>query len=133
MKEVEPKQEERKINESKRGFSLSRLEFFKTISQREKGINIFSTKYLLLICGLIILGFILWGKFKEAGLNNKIAVLKEKISKIDSLYRIDSTEYHDLKNTPSLIEHIAREDYYMKEEGEEIYIIQKAQDNEQED
>lgn len=133
MKEVEDKQNENKKSEGKRGSSLSRLDFFKSIANKEKGLNIFSTRYLLLVCGLIILGFVIYGKVKEASLNNQIAVIKEKISKVDSLYRIDSTEYHDLKNTPSLIEHIAREDYYMKEEGEEVYIIQKAESNEQTD
>ncbi len=133
MIEVEDKQSENKQSESKRAFSFSRLDFFKSFTDGEKSLKIFSTRHLLLICSLVFLGFVIYGKIKEVSLNNQIAILKEKISKVDSLYRIDSTEYHDLKNTPSLIEHIAREDYYMKEAGEEIYIIKKAENNEQED
>ncbi len=130
MKELDDKQSISNKIESKIGFSLSRLEFFKNFTDKEKRRNLFSSKTLYWACGLVLLVFFVWGKFKESRLDNKIAILNEKIEKVESLYRIDSTEFHDLQNTPSLIEHIAREDYYMKEEGEEIYIIKKAEHHE---
>ncbi len=116
--------------ENEKGFSLSRLDIFKSGSKKSIKSSTLLGALPFLVAGGILAFVIVFALFNLGKLDNKIEILEEEIEQVEALYKRDSTEYHDLKNTPSLIEHIAREDYYMKSEGEEIYIIKKAnQDN----
>ncbi len=111
---------------NEKGFSLARLDIFKNTSKKSIK-NSRLLKHFPKILALCIIAFpLIFMLFNLNKLDRRIEELEQELEQIESLYRIDSTEYHDLKNTPSLIEHIAREDYYMKSEGEEIYIIKKV-------
>ncbi len=112
--------------DNERGSSLSRLDFFKSTSQKSIKSGTLLRALPFVVAGSILAFVIVFTWINLSKLDKKIKVLEDEIQQIDSLYKRDSTEYHDLKSTPSLIEHIAREDYYMKSEGEEIYVIKKA-------
>ncbi len=102
----------------------SRLDFFKRLP-REKAKSLFSTKMIAIFCAIVFVVSWLWGAFQTYRLDNQIEALEQQIEDVETAYKMDSTEYHDLKNSPSLIEHIARENYYMKSKGEQIYILKK--------
>jgi cell division protein FtsB len=94
----------------------------------KKLMKFFLNKYIL--TGL---AFAVWALFfdqndymsmlqKERELNNikdNIAYLNTEITKM-------STERNDLLNNPQKLEQYARENYKMKHEGEDIYVIEKA-------
>ncbi len=115
--------------DTRKNSSLSRLDFFKLAYKQPIKSSTLLKALPFVVAGSIFLFISVFAWVNLNKLDNKIAILEEEIEQIEELYKRDSTEYHDLKNSPSLIEHIAREDYYMKSEGEEIYVIKKVSKN----
>ncbi len=113
--------------ESRKGALLSAQDFFKRSSRRPINSSTLLKLLPYIIAATILLSISIFAWINLNKLDKKIAILEEEIKQVESRYKRDSTEYHDLKKTPSLIEHIAREDYYMKSEGEEIYVIKEAE------
>lgn len=92
-------------------------------------------KYLINPYILVLIGFLIWMLFIDDNsflFHRELdAVIDEKKSEIE-LYQteidIDKKNIKKLEN-PDQLENFAREEYYMKKENEEIYIIEYENDS----
>lgn len=92
-------------------------------------------KYLINPYILILIGFLIWMLFIDDNsflFHSELdAIIDEKRSEIE-LYQteidIDKKNIKKLEN-PDQLENFAREEYYMKKENEEIYIIEYENDS----
>ena len=80
---------------------------------------------------LSILGFIIWMLFVDGNswiiqweLSSDINELKEDIEYYQAEIKKDKQSLQELSSNPELLEKFAREQFLMKKEGEQIYIIQ---------
>ncbi len=78
----------------------------------------------ILVTLLLVLGvFFVGGEFISIiQLRIANAKLREQIVHYQESFKRDSTLIENLKN-PEFLEHYARENYFMKAENEEVYII----------
>ncbi len=97
---------------------------FKGLKEK-KWFNFLTNKYIL-----ILLVFLIWMLFLDANsllfhreLNEEIDKIKDQKEHFQKEIQSDKEEIKKLKNDAEL-EKYAREKYYMKKEGEEIYIIE---------
>lgn len=93
---------------------------FKKKEQRYKWI-----KYIVvfLIATIYTTG---WGEYRidrYITLKNRQALVQEMIDTLVPQFQSDSIRLENIRTNPDAIEQIARERYYMKSKGEEIYII----------
>ena len=86
---------------------------------------------------IVFVFFILWVLiFDQNSVINQISI-KKKLKKLkadkefyqDKISK-DSIRLEELKNNPDNIEDFARENYYMKKKGEDIYVIVEKEDEE---
>ncbi len=70
---------------------------------------------------IIVVVIVESSKLREKDL--EISNLELELRQLEGIYERDSTEYYDLTKNKITLERISREDYYMKAEDEEIYII----------
>ncbi len=79
---------------------------------------------------LLTIGFIVWMLFLDVNsylihneLNNEIEDLKESKDYYQKEITQDKKKLTELTTDPEKLEKFAREEYWMKREGEEIYLI----------
>lgn len=95
-------------------------------------------KYLItIVLGILIVGVLDENSFrKRIEYELQISDLKSEIEKYDKQYQEDSKELKTLRLNPKAIEKIAREQYFMKADNEDIFVmssdVQKQQDEEKE-
>lgn len=82
-------------------------------------------KYLIVIVGgFLIVGVLDENSFmKRVQLEWQISDLKEDINKYKSLNEINTKKLRELKRNPSAIKKIARENYFMKADDEDIFVL----------
>jgi cell division protein FtsB len=61
-----------------------------------------------------------WSHFKHKIL---ISELKEEIEIYEGEYQRDQAQIHQLQSNPKAMERIARERYFMKNDGEDIFVL----------
>lgn len=81
---------------------------------------------------LTTLGFIVWMLFLDVNsylihneLNTEIDELEESIQYYDAEISRDKRQLEELTSNPEKLEKFAREQYWMKKPGEEIYLIEE--------
>ena len=96
-----------------------------------KVINKFKYVIALLIFAVVMIfvGDHCWLKRLER--KKEISELKEKIEKEDAKFLEDSLELIALDNDIDAVRKIARERYYMKNSGEDVFLIQDTEDDEE--
>jgi cell division protein DivIC len=82
-------------------------------------------KYLVVtILGIVIVGFAddnsIWNHYRN---KRKIADLQSEIKKYRSQYEHDQARLKSLESNPKAIEKIARENYFMKTDDEDIFVL----------
>ncbi len=82
-------------------------------------------KYIVvLVAGIVLIGFggsnSVWSHFKHKIL---ISELKEEIEIYEGEYQRDQAQIHQLQSNPKAMERIARERYFMKNDGEDIFVL----------
>lgn len=82
-------------------------------------------KYIVvLVAGIVLIGFggsnSAWSHFKHKIL---ISELKEEIEIYEGEYQRDQAQIHQLQSNPKAMERIARERYFMKNDGEDIFVL----------
>ncbi len=82
-------------------------------------------KYLIaLIAFVVIIGFLdtnsVWNRLEIRKVNDS---LRQEILVYEEKSRRDSLRLDELQKNPDAIIHVAREEYFMKRPGEDIYII----------
>lgn len=82
-------------------------------------------KYLIVIVGgFLVVGVLDENSFmKRVQLEWQISDLKEDINKYKSLNEINTKKLRELKRNPSAIKKIARENYFMKADDEDIFVL----------
>ncbi len=82
-------------------------------------------KYLIVIVlGVLVVGFIDENSFlKRIQLEWHISDLKEEIAKYKEQNAIATQKLRELKRNPSAIKKIARENYFMKADDEDIFVL----------
>lgn len=82
-------------------------------------------KYLIVIVGgFLIVGVLDENSFvKRVRLEWQIGDLKEDIDKYKSLNEINTKKLRELKRDPGAIKKIARENYFMKADDEDIFVL----------
>ncbi|WP_040562698.1 FtsB family cell division protein [Hoylesella buccalis] len=82
-------------------------------------------KYLIVfVGGFLIVGVLDENSFmKRVQLEWQISDLKEDINKYKSLNEINTKKLRELKRDPSAIKKIARENYFMKADDEDIFVL----------
>lgn len=82
-------------------------------------------KYLI----VIVAGILIVGVFDENSFRTRIQYelqisdLRDQIRKYDDQYRTDSRKLRELRRNPESIEKIAREEYFMKANDEDIFVL----------
>ena len=83
---------------------------------------------------LATMGFIIWMLFLDVNsylihheLNQEIDELEESIDYYRTEIDRDKKQLEELTGDPEKLEKFAREQYWMKEPGEEIYLIEEAE------
>ena len=81
---------------------------------------------------LTTIGFIIWMLFLDVNsylihheLNTEIDELEESINYYQSEIKTDRKQLEELTSNPEKLEKFAREQYWMKRQGEEIYLIEE--------
>ena len=82
-------------------------------------------KYLI----TIVVGFLIVGVFDENSFRMRIKYelqigeLKDQIRRYETQNRTDTRKLQELRRDPKSIEKIAREDYFMKANDEDIFVL----------
>ena len=89
-------------------------------------------KYLIaLVIFIVFIGFVgdhcLINRFRQ---KSEISELKEKIAAERAKFEADSTTLVALKTDPDAVRKIARERYYMKNSGEDVFMITDEEESE---
>ena len=78
---------------------------------------------------IVVIGFVgdhsLVNRIKQ---KQEISELKEKIDKQVELYNSDKQKLEDLKTDPEAVKRVAHERYYMKTDGEDVFVIEDKLD-----
>ena len=98
-------------------------------------------KYLItIVVGLLIVGVFDENSFRmRVKYQLQINELKDQIKKYETMNRVDTRKLQELRRNPKSIEKIAREDYFMKANDEDIFVLSTDEaanqnnDNDQED
>ena len=82
-------------------------------------------KYLIVIVGgILIVGFLDENSFlKRVQLEWQISDLKAEIEKYRTQNEISTQKLRELKRNPNAIKKIARENYFMKADDEDIFVL----------
>lgn len=82
-------------------------------------------RYLIvIIVGILIVGFIDENSFmKRVQLEWQISDLKAEIDKYTAQNEINAKKLRELKRNPNAIKKIARENYFMKADDEDIFVL----------
>ena len=93
--------------------------------------NIYKNEYLIaaVIFLLIILFFDDNNLIKRFALSNEKQNLKSQIDFYENEINESNRKYLELKNDEKHLEKFAREEYFMKKNDEDIYIIVEKKDN----
>jgi len=96
---------------------------FKNILQRLR--NVKGLKYVVVtILAIVLIGFVdenSWWRHMRNTL--RINELQEEIDQYTDQYKQDKAKMDMLKRDPKAIEKIARERYFMKADGEDIFVL----------
>ena len=86
-------------------------------------------KYLIVIVGgILIVGFLDENSFlKRVQLEWQISDLKAEIEKYRTQNEISTQKLRELKRNPNAIKKIARENYFMKADDEDIFVLSDDQ------
>ncbi len=89
-------------------------------------------KYALVsLIAIVVIGFVdensVWHHFQNKQI---IDELQEEIRKYQSEHQRNSAQIKVLDSNPKAIEKIARERYFMKEDGEDIFVLSDDQEEE---
>jgi len=86
-------------------------------------------KYLIVIVlGVLLVGFVDENSFlRRIKLDMQISDLKEEIARYNEQNEADMARLRDLKQNPKAIERVAREQYFMKADDEDIYVLTEDQ------
>lgn len=86
-------------------------------------------KYLIVIVGgILIVGFLDENSFlKRVQLEWQISDLKAEIEKYSIQNEISTQKLRELKRNPNAIKKIARENYFMKADDEDIFVLSDDQ------
>ncbi len=87
-------------------------------------------KYALVsLIAIVVIGFVdensVWHHFQN---KQKIDELQEEIQKYKAEHQRNSAQIKVLDGNPKAIEKIARERYFMKEDGEDIFVLSDDQE-----
>ena len=90
-------------------------------------------KYLIVIVGgILIIGFLDENSFlKRVQLEWQISDLKAEIEKYRTQNEISTQKLRELKRNPNAIKKIARENYFMKADDEDIFVLSDDQATQQ--
>ena len=76
------------------------------------------------VLGVLLVGFLDENSVMSHLKNrHRIAELQEEIDQYNAEFRRDQAQIRELERNPKAIEKIARERYYMKADGEDIFIL----------
>lgn len=97
--------------------------------------NIRSSRWFIISSNKFLLttvGFIVWMCFLDVNsylihheLDQEIAELEESIKYYNLEIKQDKKQLHELNSDPEKLEKFAREQYWMKKTGEEIFLIEE--------
>ena len=103
------------------------------MKEKIKSIWSFILKYKYIIT---ILVFAIWILFLDhtnliyrSKLSKEIDFLKKRQAYYEAEIEKNETYFNDLQTNPKTKERLAREEYYMKKDNEEVYIINDLSDN----
>lgn len=87
--------------------------------------NIWKHKYLwTTILFVVIVGFVdensIWNRYEMKQVNDS---LRHEIEVCEKKCYQDSLRLEQLNHDPDAVEHVAREIYFMKKPGEDVYIV----------
>lgn len=84
---------------------------------------------------LATVGFIIWMLFLDVNsflihheLNTEIDELEQSIEYYETEISRDKKQLEELTSDPKKLEKFAREQYWMKRKGEEIYLVEEVED-----
>lgn len=84
---------------------------------------------------LATVGFIIWMLFLDVNsylihheLNGEIDELEQSIEYYQTEIARDKTQLEELTSDPEKLEKFAREQYWMKKPGEEIYLVEETEE-----
>ncbi len=104
--------------------------WFKTVTENYPFLKIIGNKYVI-----VLVFFIIWMLFLDntsylvhRELDKQIQELEDNKTYYKQEINKDKRNIEKLKN-PNLIEHYAREKYFMKKDSEDIYIIDYEEDD----
>jgi len=88
-----------------------------------------AVKYVLVtLIAVIVIGFVdensIWHHYQN---QQKINELQDEIKKLKSEHQRNTDQIKILDSNPKAIEKIARERYFMKEDGEDIFVLSDDQ------
>lgn len=88
-------------------------------------IRIVTNKYLLALAafGIIYFSQTDWETLQQG--QRELKSVKENIAYLNAEIARMNKERTDLKNDPASLEKFAREQYHMKHEGEDVYVIER--------
>ena len=79
---------------------------------------------------MVTIGFVIWMLFLDVNsflihheLNNEIEELEQSLEYYEKEIKRDKKQLHELNSDPEKLEKFAREQYWMKRRGEEIFLI----------
>lgn len=108
---------------------------FNFVVVKKRWQNIRSRKWFIILSNKFLLttvGFIVWMCFLDVNsylihheLDQEIDELEESIIYYNSEISRDKKQLHELNSDPEKLEKFAREQYWMKKPGEEIFLIEE--------
>jgi len=80
--------------------------------------------WIVTIIGVLIIGFLDENSLLQHSRNRmQVRNLKEQIEKYNAMYERDEAKLKELRRNPKAITKIARENYFMKADDEDIFVL----------
>ena len=91
-------------------------------------LGLWYVKYVVVaVLGVLFVCFLddnsLWAHLRN---RDRIDELSGEIERYEKAYHSDQTQIHDLRCNPKAVEKIAREQYFMKADDEDIFVLSEA-------
>ena len=87
--------------------------------------------FITIVIGVLIVGFLDENSIRAIVKNKvRISELQDMIDRYNQEYEHDSKKLNDMKTDPKAIERVAREDYFMKADDEDTFVLSDDQPKE---
>lgn len=82
--------------------------------------------YVVILGGIALLGFVGENSYlAHLRHQNTIQLLNDEIQEQNDQYKADTEKYYQLSTDVEAVKRVAREQYFMKAEDEDVFIIQE--------